>query len=388
MLKTKVGYSVDSDSFNSGKESAKKAMEGYTNPKLGMVFCSCVYEESEVLKGVQTISGTLPIIGCTTAGAMIVPDGIIDNANGFSGMMLFDDEDLKVSVAGMERGNDPRETGRKIAIEAIKNAGTKVRPSYFYMVASPKEEEYYLDGIQDVIGRVPMFGGSCADNKLTGEWKILCNGEAFADGCAVAFFYTDKDIKTEYTGAYRETKDYGIITRVNDDRTLVEIDGLNSLEKYADWVGKNVEALKGNELLSASITSPIGVKDPLGKLTVVRHPMFGNDDNTMNIGNKLTEGTCVVRLESSVEELVESTRTTALELKKKLLSHPAGYVFIHCGGRKLGIGDSLEKVYDNLKSVVGTTPFITIFTFGEYGYTDNSANMCGGLMLSFTGFGE
>ena len=71
-----------------------------------------------------------------------------------------------------------------------------------------------------------------------------------------------------------------------------------------------------------------------------------------------------------------------------MISHPAGYVFIHCGGRKLGIGDSLEKVYDNLKSVVGTTPFITIFTFGEYGYTDNSANMCGGLMLSFTGFGE
>ena len=33
-------------------------------------------------------------------------------------------------------------------------------------------------------------------------------------------------------------------------------------------------------------------------------------------------------------------------------------------------------------------PFIMPFTFGEYGYDEHSSNICGGLMLSFTAFGQ
>ena len=40
------------------------------------------------------------------------------------------------------------------------------------MVASPKEEEEYLMGIQDVIRRVSMFGGSAADDKVEENWSI------------------------------------------------------------------------------------------------------------------------------------------------------------------------------------------------------------------------
>ena len=37
------------------------------------------------------------------------------------------------------------------------------------MFATPKEEEEYLKGIQDVIGELPMFGGSAADNEVVGK---------------------------------------------------------------------------------------------------------------------------------------------------------------------------------------------------------------------------
>lgn len=388
MLKSTIGYSTNADSFTSGKETATKAMDGYKAPKLGIISCSWVYQEEEVLKGVQSITGTLPLIGCTSSGAIMVPDGIITGNQGFSGMMIFDDEDMKVAVAGMAKNGDAREMGRQIAIEAIKNAGTKVRPSYFYMVASPAEEEFYLQGIQDVIGRVPMFGGSCADDNLDGEGRILCNGEAFADGCAVAFFYTDKKIVTEYTGAYRETADRGIITKVANKRTLMEIDGVPALQKYADWTGTTVDKLQGMDLLSATITSPLGIKDPVGNITVIRHPMAGNADNSMNIGNFLEEGTAIVRMEATVDELIESNRTVLENTKESLNVKPAAYFLVHCGGRKLGIGDRMEEVYNQVKSVANDTPFMMIFTFGEYGYANHSANTCGGLMLSFTGFAE
>lgn len=388
MLKTKIGYSVDADSFTSGKETAIKAMEGYKNPKVAFLYGSCKYNSEELLKGAKSITGSLPIIGCTSSGALIVPDGIITSENGFSGMMVLDDEDMKVVTFGMERGNDPRETGRKIAVEAIKKAGTKKRPSYFYMVASPAEEEFYLKGIEDVIGRVPFFGGSCADDAVNAEWKIYCDEKAFTDGCAIAFIYTDKKIVTEYTGAYEETNDRAIVTKVDGKRTLAELDGVPALQKYAEWTGTTVDALQGMNLLSASILSPLGVKDPLGDITLIRHPMVGNGDNTMNIGNNIEEGTAMIRMETTVDGLITSTRNTLEKVEKTLDVKAGAYFLVHCGGRKLGIGDRMEEVYQNLKEVAGDTPFITIFTFGEYGYANHSANSCGGLMLSFTAFGE
>ena len=394
MLKTKVGYSTLKDSYAKGKEAAKNANVGM-RPKLGMMYCSCNDDVEEVVSGAISSMKGAPIIGCTSSGMIMTNDGIIESEDGFVGLMSFDDKNINIGVAAHKAGKNAREIGRKVARAAVENAGENYSPNYFYMVASPKEEEDYLMGIQDVIGRVPMFGGSAADDTVEGNWKIFCNDQVFSDGVAVAFFYTDNDIVTSYTGAYRDTENYGLITEVKNDRTLVKIDGVSALKKYADWIGKKPSELKGQNLLVASITKPLGVKDPLGNLTVVRHPMFGDDmgtrtttDDVINLGNKVVEKTAIVQLEATVDELIKSTKTTLKDAKSQLTTEPAGYFLVHCGGRKLGIGDRIDEVYKNLVEEAHGVPFITVFTFGEYGYDEHSANICGGLMLSFTAFGE
>ena len=394
MLKTKVGYSTLKDSYAKGKEAAKNANVGM-RPKLGMMYCSCNDDVEEVVSGAMSSMKGAPVIGCTSSGMIITNDGIIESEDGFAGLMAFDDKNINIGVAAHKAGKNAREIGRKVARAAVENAGENYSPNYFYMVASPKEEEDYLMGIQDVIGRVPMFGGSAADDTVEGNWKIFCNDQVFSDGVAVAFFYTDNDIVTSYTGAYRESENYGLITEVKNDRTLVKIDGVSALKKYADWIGKSPSELKGQNLLVASITKPLGVKDPLGNLTVVRHPMFGDDmgtktttDDVINLGNKVVEKTAIVQLEATVDELIKSTKTTLKDVKSQLSTEPAGYFLVHCGGRKLGIGNRIDEVYKNLVEEARGVPFITVFTFGEYGYDEHSANICGGLMLSFTAFGE
>ena len=394
MLKTKVGYSTLKDSYAKGKEAAKNANVGM-RPKLGMMYCSCNDDVEEVVSGAISSMKGAPVIGCTSSGMIITNDGIIESEDGFAGLMSFDDKNMNIGVAAHKAGKNAREIGRKVARQAVENAGENYSPNYFYMVASPKEEEDYLMGIQDVIGRVPMFGGSAADDTVEGNWKIFCNDQVFSDGVAVAFFYTDNDIVTSYTGAYRESENYGLITEVKNDRTLVKIDGVSALKKYADWIGKSPSELKGQNLLVASITKPLGVKDPLGNLTVVRHPMFGDDmgtktttDDVINLGNKVVEKTAIVQLEATVDELIKSTKTTLKDVKSQLSTEPAGYFLVHCGGRKLGIGNRIDEVYKNLVEEARGVPFITVFTFGEYGYDEHSANICGGLMLSFTAFGE
>lgn len=386
MLKSNVGYSMDADSFASGVTTAKNAKKGL-KPKIGFLYTSVLSNVKEVVRGVRSITDA-PVIGCTSSGAIIVPEGIVASPNGFSGMLMMDDSKMEVGVACHEGGKNARNIGRKVAIEAVKNAGSTRAPSYFYMVASPKEEEEYLLGIQDVIGDVPCFGGSAADDTVEGKWKIICNDKVFSNGVAVAFFYTDRDIETIYTGAYRETKKCGIITKVENNRTLCSIDGEKALMKYGEWIRKDAKELRGTNLLVASIKKPLGVKDPLGNLMAVRHPMVGNSDNTMNLGNHLAEKTAVVLLEATTDELIDSTGDTMKALKKKIATDVGAYVLVHCGGRKLGIGKRLPEVHKQLLKESKGVPFITVFTFGEYGYFEHSANTCGGLMLSFTAFGR
>ena len=384
MLKTKVGYSNIADAFEAGAETAKKASVGL-KPKAGLLFNSVAYDQKKLMEGIQS-EADYDVIGCTSSAGLITPDGYMIDENGVVGMMTFDDENLTVACYGMAKKKDARETGRQVALKALEKAGIDYAPDYFFMTASPAEEEEYIKGIQDVIGRVPCFGGSAADNTVEGKWSIFYNDEIFSDGVAVAFFYTEKEITTEYTGAYNETEDVGIITKVNGKRTLAEINGKPALEVYKKWRGLKDEEVNGGNLLVTTIQSPLGVKDRLGNLIAIRHPMAGNEDGSMNIGANLAEKTAVIRMEATVDELIDSTGKTLKALKKKS-PESAGYLLVHCGGRRLGIGERMPEVYEQLKKEAGDTPFLVVFTFGEYGYTDDDqTNTTGGLMLSFTSF--
>lgn len=388
MLKSNVGWSTNVDSYMQGKESAAKAVVDLVQTKVAFLYTSVDCDVKEVLEGAKAELGTAPIIGCTSSAGIITSDGFISSENGFTGILALGDPDLNVGVASLPRNENPRETGIKVAKEAMKNAGRSDSPAYFYMVASPAEEEEYIKGIQEVIGMVPVFGGSAADNTVEGKWSIYTNNEVFADGVAVAFFYTDKEIKNVFTGAYHETTNSGIITEIKGKRTLVTIDGVPAVEKYAKWTGKKLKDLAGGNLLVETIKAPLGVKDRLGDLVAIRHPMFANEDNSMNIGANLAVNTAVIQMEASVDELIDSTGNTMRKLNDKMNSEAGAYLLVHCGGRRLGIGDRIDEVAKQLKEEANGVPFMTIFTFGEYGVEDNGGNTTGGLMLSFTAFGK
>ena len=123
-------------------------------------------------------------------------------------------------------------------------------------------------------------------------------------------------------------------------------------------------------------------------MIAVRHPMNGNDDGSIAVGNNLAIGTAIALLESNTDGLIKAVSTALADLKAKMKVPVAGFHLVHCGGRRIGIGDRINELTAAIKKEVGAIPFIVEFTFGEYGYEDDGRNTCGGLMLSFTAFGE
>ena len=388
MFKANVGTSILANANMAGKEAAQRAKEGLDNIKMAFVYGSCAYDIEAMVKGVSEELGGVPLIGNTSFTGVITADGYISSADGFVGVMAFSDEKMAVGVAAAARGSSPFEDGAKLAKEAMRAAGRDEAPAYFYMAASPAEEEFYLKGISSVIGRVPFFGGSAADNSIAGEWKLYTDGACFADGVVVAFFYDAPEVTNLFTGAYHETENFGVITKIEGNRTLVEIDGVPAVKKYMEWSGCSEEQLMGGNLLVTTITAPLGIKDRLGDVVAIRHPMNGNDDYSMAIGSNLAEKTCVIRMEATVDELINSTGDTLKALIAKMPGKPLAFHLVHCGGRRAGIGERIEEVAKQIQDVAGDIPFMVEFTFGEYGFESDNNNTCGGLMLSFTGFSE
>lgn len=386
MITSKIGQSTLKDAKAAGKEAAMQVKD-LQDSKLLFVYAGVQYNFDDLVAGIKEVLPGVPIVGNSSFTGVVTPAGYITSDDGFVGIMALGGS-LTVGTAGIAKTENPRTIGKKAAEEAMKAAGKTEAPAFFYMAAPPAEEEFFLKGVTEVIGRVPFFGGSAADNSISGEWSLFTDKATFADGVVLAFFYTDSPMANLFTGAYHETADCGIITKIEGNRTLVEIDGEPAVKKYAAWRGMPVEDFMGGALLAETITSPLGVKDPLGDLVAIRHPMNGNDDYSMNIGNNLAVGTAVIRMEATVDELINTAASTLKELKEKLGTEPAAFHLVHCGGRRAGIADRIGEVAEKVKKEAGDVPFIMEFTFGEYGYEDDGKNTCGGLMLSYTAFGK
>ena len=173
MLNAKTGTSTKKDAALAGKEAAQQVKEIADNMKLAFVYSGVQYDQKTLLNAISAELPGIPLIGNTSFTGVITQDGFVTGDDGFVGIMGIADPDLKVGVAGMPKEGTARETGKKVAQMALKNAGTDKAPDYFYMSAPSGEEEFYLKGITEVIGRVPMFGGTAADNTITGEWLIF-----------------------------------------------------------------------------------------------------------------------------------------------------------------------------------------------------------------------
>ena len=387
-MKALTGFSKSKNAYQAGLEAAKMAGKN-KDAKLVFAYMSCDYKIKDVIKGIKEVY-SCPVIGNTSFTGVIMPEGYIGGNEPFVGIMVLSDPSMVVGVGFADRkayqsARDAGEAATKAA-RVMTKMPYNDEPDLMYMTASPTEEEFFLKGANRVVGRVPLFGGSAADNTISGNWSLYLDNKVTGEGVAVALIYMKNGFVNEFTGAYRETKDMGIITKVEGTRQLVSIDGVPAVKKYAQWRGRKPSEFMGAKLLSETITSPLGVKDRLGDLIAIRHPMNGNDDYSMNIGANLAEGTTVIRMEATVDELISSVGKTLKKLNSRCKKPVVAYHLVHCGGRRAGIDNRINEVYKEIKKNVNGVPFIMEFTFGEYGYVEDGNNTTGGLMLSFTAF--
>lgn len=386
-MKINLTWCTNENSTISGKTCAKKAVLDLNETKIALIINSNKYNQEELIKGVKSVVGTAPIIGYSSNEGIIVADGYLDpRKSPFATMFAIGDNETKVGTAISAKEGSERDIGRVVAKQAMEKVGTSYSPAYYMMIVTSGKEEEYAKGIRDIIGDVPCFGGKVASSD---DVKIFTEDMIISDGIAVAFFYTNKKIENIFTSKYHETVHSGVITKVSGKNNLDEIGGIKALKRYCEWTNKKVKDVRNEKIYEESILKPLAIKTEDGSLVVIKQPIFGNNDLSIEMSNDIFVNTAVTQMQISKEELVSSPSIVLRELKRKIKNSQKAFLIFHNNARKNILSDDeIEELSKRLKKEAGDVPFLVTFTTSEFGKGESTSNSFGKLMLSELGFYE
>ncbi|WP_064663628.1 FIST signal transduction protein [Pseudoalteromonas sp. MQS005] len=298
-------------------------------------------------------------------------------------------------IASCNTTNNLREKAHQTVLKAIANAGqTGLAPKMVWCFQVPGNEELVLQGIQDAIGqRIPVFGGSCADNDISAKWCFSDTENVYQQGFIIAVLYPCVETFGFYSSGYDKTDQQGTVTDV-DGRLLKTIDNLPAFDVYNQWrQNLGLEQLTAGNILAQSTMTPLAralsLNDEIPRL-LLSHPAVAKN-GTLELFSNLSVGDTIYLASGSPEQLIKRGDMVVTSLTKLAELHAikniTGAIIIFCGGCMLSIKDAMQEVKESIETQLPNTPFIMGFTFGELGTFSDSTSKHGNLMISCEIFG-
>lgn len=294
-------------------------------------------------------------------------------------------------------GADARAAARD-AVEAALMAADRPgeAPDMVWLSASPGSEEAVLAGIAEVVGaKVPVMGGSAADDSIAGEWLVYDRDDVCTDGVVVSVLFPSTPVSFAYHNGYAPTAHQGTVTAA-DGRVLQQIDGRPAADVYRDWTDHAVipdAVTETTAILSASTLAPLGrYLDSVGDVPyhLLAHPSGLTPEGHLELFADVAVGDELTLMSGSPDQLTQRAGKVAALAAQASGVGPdglAGALVVYCGGCMLAVRDRLDDVSASVTEALPGVPYLGIFTFGEQGVVLGGDNRHGNLMISAVLFG-
>lgn len=322
------------------------------------------------------------VFGCTSFRGVFCPTGFERGVH-----LLVGEADDARAVARVRAttSTDAQSDARAAATEIANELGRK--PDVLLLHATPGFEERVLAGIDDAMqGSVPVYGGSAADDDLSGKWSVFAGTQIEREGFVLVGFTSSREIHGSFIAGYTPTGQKGKITAANG-RVVTTIDGQPAAAVYDRWTnGKIRSKLGGGVVLAETSLDPIGrLVDRVGQVPrfLLSHLHEVHADGSISFFTEMAVGDEIVLMLGSEASLLERTRQVAQRALGSGPAHLAGGVLIYCGGCVGAIGDeSSAEVAKIFGERIGGVPFVGAATYGEQGCFPGprSTNRHGNLM--------
>ncbi len=368
-------------------------------PGLVLIQSDCRHDPAVLAEAAGRLFPGAAVMGGSSCLGLMTEAGFAPAGREGPSLGLFGlaDPDGAYGTGAAEFGGDPRAAAAAATEAALTHAGRPYdMPALVWLCAAPGAEEQVLAGIAEVLGpQVPVFGGSAADNDVSGGWWQIAGQRprALRDGVALAVMFPSGRIGHAFQSGYEPTVQAGRVT-ASRGRELVSIDGEPAAEVYRRWTGGRIRQAGPGAILAESTWTPLARE--AGRLDrvpfyLLAHPAQVTADGTLQLFAELPEGVEVTLMAGTEPGLLGRIGRVAQEAALASGLAPGqirGAIAIYCGGCMLAIRPRMAEVVASLRQALPGVPFLGGFTFGEQGRSVTGQNLHGNLMISVIVFGD
>jgi hypothetical protein len=376
--------------FNGGTGDSRGGYDPLTAlaqrpPAWVMVYCTDDAPFESAVVAIRRRFPDTPVFGATSFKGVFSPQGFSRDLV----LLVAEPEDnISVSVSLQIGDASQAKTLAKKACQEIAQR-LKGNPTTLLMHATPGFEERILEGISSAFGTdVPVYGGSAADDSLSGRWRVFANGKSCSMGFLLVGISSTRAPLGSFVGGFLPTEHSGTVTKVNG-RVVLEIDGKRAASVYNDWaegaIARELEV--GGNVLHKTSLSPVArsLGESRGmprRLLSHPHEVIGGSQ-ALAFFSEFSLGDRITLMTGTREPLVTRVRRAVQRARGSSALRPRGALLVYCGGSLGGLLDQAGTIASEFGSELQGAPFVGIATFGEQGTFFNKAESWhGNLMCS------
>ncbi len=333
-----------------------------------LVYSTIDQDLSRVMDLVRGAAPGASVFGTTSFQGVFTPTGF---GRGAFGLFIEASDDVELvhrlvptsaaGSAGMVKG---------AASDLVRGADL---PAALLVHATPGFEEQVLMGIaQAGLSEVPAYGGSAADDDLSGKWRVFADGRVCDSGVLLIGLRTRKQLFGSFVSGYFSTRQRGRITR-SEGRLVQTIDHRPAAEVLDKWMGGRLAELReaGGVALEATALSPVGrVVDRTHGVPrfLLSHPHYVHADGSVSFFTDMPVGEEIEGMMGTAGSLLERTKQ-AVDRALPHGEYPQllGGVLVYCGGCVGQIPRQTNDVARLFHTAIRGAPFVGAATFGELG---------------------
>lgn len=208
-----------------------------------LVFCSYRFDKDALASAIRTVCGTLPVIGCTSAGEL-TETGYDENSIAFIGFKSSVFQFLTHRFPDIEAFEpaSAREVVRALSAQAESDAraleGDVSHAALFLVDGLSHREELLTMTIQEALGEIPLIGGSSGDGLLFRETSVFHNGYFHSSSAVVAILSTTRPLRAFKAQHYRASSTKMVVTEADPaERRVIEINAEPAVQEYCRLAG-------------------------------------------------------------------------------------------------------------------------------------------------------
>ena len=361
MIWVGVGGSRGLDATQVAKEATQRSLAHLGKKKADclFVFCTSRLDQKEVLRGVLSWTGELPLLGGSVAQAFVglEPQDLVV-VSLVSDTLLF--------KAGMGKGlrEDARQAGQEAAWSVTRHLEGKGCLFIAFPDGLSGNGSDLLRGLQEVLGiGFPIVGLAGADALRFQKTYQYFSDEVFSDAVTGVLF-SGKVSSAVSCGhgwlrlgrSWEVTKSHGHL--------LEELDGKPAARIYEAYFGETLEG--GEPLARISSLYPLGVPLASGGEPLIRYPLSVVPGGSLLCTADVPQGAQVHLMIGTKESFLESARQAAERLFQALPPKRTKILFLFESAprAKLLGRDYLEEL-KLIERASGGVPWVTLHGFGE-----------------------